>query len=61
MEELRAAVPRISFSEFDAEHNMYAMQLRKIDSAIQQANWSVDVGETDDCFEDYVRKDEKDE
>lgn len=41
-------VPRLSAGQVTHEHDWHARQLRLIDAAIQQANWTVtlDVGDT---------------
>jgi len=53
-EELRAKVPLMSYQAFDAEYNHYARQLREIDARIQQMNWSADLEDVDNCFNDFV-------
>lgn len=43
VDEVTIHTPRITMEEFTKEFDMYATELRKIDAAIQKANWSFDV------------------
>lgn len=52
IDEVTAGVAKVDFAEFDKEYNNYASQLRRIDAAIQQMNWTVNVDNVDECFID---------
>lgn len=43
VDEIIAKVARIELSSITKEYDHYATQLRKIDTAIQKANWEFDV------------------
>lgn len=58
-EELRANMPKVTFAQVDAEYNHYAMQLRLIDGAIQQKNWTAEVEDIDQCFLDFTVEETK--
>ena len=53
VEDFVANVPKLSLAEVTAEHDFYARQLRYIDAAIQQMNWTAEVDSVDECFKDY--------
>ena len=53
VDEVTAAVPKMTYKEFDAEYSYYAKQLRLIDAAIQQVNWTAEVDNIDVCFSDF--------
>lgn len=59
VDEVTAAVPKVTFAEFDQEYRYYAKQLRLIDAAIQQVNWTAEVSLEHDCFTDYVPPEKK--
>lgn len=56
VDDITATVPKMSYSQFEAEYRFYARQLRLIDAAIQQANWTTEVKATEGCFDDYEEK-----
>lgn len=43
LDELVAQVPKVSMKEFTKEFDMYAGELRKLDAALQKANWAYDI------------------
>lgn len=43
LDELVAQVPKITMKEFTKEFDLYASELRKLDAALQQANWAFDL------------------
>lgn len=49
-----AEVSKISFQQFTHCYDWHAKQLRFVDAAIQQANWSTDVVVSSDVSKDYV-------
>ena len=53
IDDVVAMVPKMTFAEFEAEYRHYAKQLRLIDGAIQQVNWTATVDDVDGCFQDY--------
>lgn len=48
MDEITAQVPKLTAAQVTKEYDWHARQLRLVDAAIQQANWTteIDVGET---------------
>lgn len=47
-------VPRLSAGQVTHEHDWHARQLRLVDAAIQQANWTVTVDVGDTVMAEYV-------
>lgn len=54
IDDVVASVPRITLSQVAAGHDWYAKQLRLVDAAIQQANWSTEVEVGDEVLKDFV-------
>ncbi len=52
IDDIVAMVPKLTASQVTAEFDFYARQLRLIDAAIQQANWTTEV-EAVGTLEDY--------
>lgn len=50
-------VPLLSAKQVTAEHDHYARQLRLVDAAIQQANWTTVVEFDQSVMADYVPPD----
>ena len=48
VDEVTTEIPRITLSEITKEYDKYATALRKLDAAVQKANWQYDVDFTDD-------------
>lgn len=46
-------VPLLSFQEVTQEYNHYSKQLRLVDAAIQQVNWTAEI-DIDGVMEDFV-------
>jgi hypothetical protein len=46
-------VPKITLGQVAAGYDWYAKQLRLVDAAIQQANWSTEI-EVGGCMDDYT-------
>ena len=42
-DEVTFQIPKVTLEEVTADYDHYATQLRKIDTAIQKANWEFDV------------------
>jgi len=53
IDDLIAQVPKISLSQVTAEYDFYARQLRLVDAAIQQANWTCEVPLQDTVMMDF--------
>jgi len=53
IDEVTAKVPKISFNEVAAGYDYYAKQLRLIDAAIQQANWTTEI-DVKDTMKDFA-------
>jgi len=53
MDDIVAEVPKLTASQVTAEYDFYARQLRLIDSAIQQANWTTEVSVGESVMSDY--------
>lgn len=43
VDEARMRIPRVTLKDITATYDHYAGELRKLDAAIQQANWQHDV------------------
>lgn len=52
LDDIVATVPKVNISQITEEYDFYSSQLRKIDSVIQQANWTTLV-EADSMLQDY--------
>lgn len=46
-------VPLLSAQQVTQEYDWHARQLRMVDAAIQQANWTVNITVPDDTMADY--------
>jgi hypothetical protein len=49
-------VPKLTAAEVTAEYDWHARQLRLVDAAIQQANWTTEVQVADTVMADYQAK-----
>jgi hypothetical protein len=47
-------VPKITLPQVAAGFDWYAKQLRLVDAAIQQANWTTEIDVAPDVMKDYV-------
>jgi 3-methyladenine DNA glycosylase AlkC len=56
IDDIVAAVPKLTASQVTAEFDFYARQLRLVDAAIQQANWTVEVEVGDTVMGDYKKQ-----
>lgn len=56
IEELNANYPKLELNQVTAEFDFAARQLRLIDAAIQQTNWTADVTVDPMVMEDYKAK-----
>ncbi len=48
VDEVTFQIPKITLSEVTKEYDKYASALRKLDAAVQKANWEFDVEFTDE-------------
>jgi len=53
LDDVVAQVPILTASQVTEEHDFYARQLRLVDAAIQQANWTIQVEVADTVMGDY--------
>jgi hypothetical protein len=49
-------VPKLTAAEVTAEYDWHARQLRLVDAAIQQSNWTTEVQVADTVMADYQAK-----
>lgn len=54
VDDVIANVPKLTAGQVTQEHDWHARQLRRIDAAIQQANWSTELDVDDEVMKDYV-------
>lgn len=54
VDDIIAAVPRISMQQVTHAFDAHAKRLRKVDAAIQQANWATEIEVDDEVVADYV-------
>lgn len=57
IDEVIAQVPKLTASQVTAEFDWHARQLRLVDSAIQQANWTTEITVNSSVMQDYVDRD----
>lgn len=53
VDDIIAQVPKLSIEEVTATYDYYAKQLRLIDAAIQQANWTTEVDVPNDIMKNH--------
>jgi hypothetical protein len=53
VDDIRAEVPLLEASQVTAEYDSYSSKLRRVDAAIQQANWTAEVELDLDVMENY--------
>ena len=54
VDDIIVQVPKIGFEQVTHAFDWHAKQLRKVDAAIQQANWSTAVTVDEDVMADFV-------
>lgn len=47
-------IPKHRFSDATAMYDHYSKQLRHVDAAIQQANWTTEISTSEDVLMDFV-------
>lgn len=57
LDDIQAQVPKLAASQVTAEFDFYARQLRLVDAAIQQANWTTEIEVGDTVMGDYKAQD----
>lgn len=58
LDQVDAAVPRVTMPQVTAAYDHHSRALRLIDAAIQQANWTTEVEVEDAVLEDYKERDD---
>jgi len=56
IDDIVAMVPKLTASQVTAEYDWHARQLRLVDAAIQQANWTFEVDVNESVMADFVAK-----
>lgn len=56
IDDIVAMVPKLTASQVTAEFDWHARQLRLVDAAIQQANWTFEVDVNESVMADFVAK-----
>lgn len=56
IDDIVAMVPKLTASQVTAEYDWHARQLRLVDAAIQQANWTFEVDVNESVMSDFVAK-----
>lgn len=54
LDDIIAQVPKLTASQVTAEYDWHARQLRLVDAAIQQANWTCEVEVDQTVMSDYA-------
>jgi hypothetical protein len=54
IDDITAQVPKLTASQVTAEYDFYARQLRLVDAAIQQANWTTPVEVQPSVMQDFA-------
>jgi hypothetical protein len=53
VDDIMAQVPKLQLAEVTQEYDHYAKQLRLIDAAIQQANWTTEIEVNESVNKDF--------
>lgn len=56
LDDIIAQVPKLTASQVTAEYDWHARQLRLVDAAIQQANWTCEIEVDQTVMSDYASK-----
>ena len=54
IDDIIAQVPKLSVGQVTKEFDWHSRQLRLIDSAIQQANWTAEIDVNDETMKDFT-------
>lgn len=57
IDDIVAQVPKLTASQVTREYDWHARQLREIDAAIQQANWTTEIDVNAANMADFAEKD----
>lgn len=55
LDDIIAQVPKLTASQVTSEYDWHARQLRLVDAAIQQANWTCEIDVDQTVMSDYTR------
>lgn len=55
LDDIVAMVPKLTASQVTAEYDWHARQLRLVDAAIQQVNWTAEVDVAETVMADYAK------
>ena len=58
VDDIQAGVPKLTASQVTREFDWHLRQLREIDAAIQQANWTTEIDVRPDNMADYTEPDQ---
>jgi len=53
IDDIVAQVPKLTASQVTREYDWHARQLRLVDAAIQQANWTVEIDVNESVMDDF--------
>lgn len=53
IDDIVVKVPKLTLAQVSAGHDWYSKQLRLVDAAIQQANWTTEIEVGPDAMKDY--------
>ena len=56
IDDIVALVPKLTASQVTAEYDWHSRQLRLVDAAIQQANWTFEVDVNESAMADFLAK-----
>ena len=56
IDDITSHIPKLTASQFTAEYDHYAKQLRLIDACIQKTNWEADVSVDNQVMQNYPEK-----
>jgi hypothetical protein len=56
IDDVVAQVPKLTASQVTQEYDWHSRQLRLIDAAIQQANWTCDIDVHEESMSDFVTR-----
>lgn len=56
IDDIVAQVPKLKLSQVTAGYDYYAKQLRLIDGAIQQANWTTEIDVPDNILNEFTEE-----
>ena len=59
IDDVIAQIPKLSINDVTAAYDWTARQLRLVDAAIQQANWTTEIDVQDTVMKDFVSEPDK--